>query len=706
MSNWSSEIKELERLYESLKGQLPETEKELGQLLKTDDANVVLLYSRRCLEVIITDLCECELKRPRKTEPLKGIIDKLNKEGKVPSHIITSMHGLNELSTYGAHPKDFDPEQVKPVLGNLTVIIRWYLRYKETKVAEKVRSVEKETTRERPFVDTDGKAKDPEIKKPFKLTGQKLLSGIAILTILVVAAVFTYPQIFKKDKLGNLISSDGRISVAVMPFRNMTNDTIWNVWQDGIKDNLITFLSNFSEDLTVKQPESVNGMLQSSGLTNYASLTPSIAGTISRKLDASIFVSGGISQAGSTIRINAQLVNSKSEEAFKSFQIEGTSEEEIFQIIDSLSGLIKDYLIISVMEKEIVTDFRQLISTRSSEAYRYYLYGNQAFYKLDDYTAKDWYLKAIDIDTNFTEAIRMLAYSYSHIGMGEEAKEWCLRLYRKRDQMSMLEKLYANTLYAAFFETIYEQIKYWSLIIDYDEQMPVPYSNLAGCYETLHQYEKAISLREKELEIYDKWDSRPRWCLSYTSLGKLYHLTGLYGKERQLYRKAEQDFPDDYSVLYWQAVLALTEKDTDEANQLVERYISARQINVASEATLASDIAGIYSEAGIPDKAEEYLRKALSLEPESPDRLNKLAWFLIDNDRNPDAGLELVDKALQTKPDYFVFLDTKGWGLYKQGRYEEALEIIQKSWDLKPYYYDYKIYLHLEEVKKAVAGQK
>jgi hypothetical protein len=122
MAIWSAEIKELEKLFESLKGQLPDLEKELEQLIRTEDVNVLMLYSRRSLEVIITDLCECELKRPRKTEPLKGIIDKLHKEEKVPSHIISSMHGLNELSTYGAHPKDFDPEQVKPVLVNLDII--------------------------------------------------------------------------------------------------------------------------------------------------------------------------------------------------------------------------------------------------------------------------------------------------------------------------------------------------------------------------------------------------------------------------------------------------------------------------------------------------------------------------------------------------------------------------------------------------------
>lgn len=144
MTIWSGEIKELEKLYEVFKGHLPDIVKELEQLIKTQDPNVVMLYSRRCLEVIITDLCENELKRPRKTEPLKGIIDKLGSEEKVPSHIVTSMHSLNSLATFGTHPKDFDPEQVKPVLINLAVIIRWYLKYKDFKVISKNDSVEKE----------------------------------------------------------------------------------------------------------------------------------------------------------------------------------------------------------------------------------------------------------------------------------------------------------------------------------------------------------------------------------------------------------------------------------------------------------------------------------------------------------------------------------------------------------------------------------
>jgi hypothetical protein len=110
-----------------------------------------------------------------------------------------------------------------------------------------------------------------EHKNPVKLKVIKLLSGFLITAIVIVAAIIIYPKIFTIDKLAKLRSSDGRISVAVMPFHNMTNDTIWNIWQDGIQNNLITSLSN-AEELKVRQIESINGLLQTKGLSNYASI--------------------------------------------------------------------------------------------------------------------------------------------------------------------------------------------------------------------------------------------------------------------------------------------------------------------------------------------------------------------------------------------------------------------------------------------------
>jgi TolB-like protein len=137
-----------------------------------------------------------------------------------------------------------------------------------------------------------------EIKETLRKPAKRTLtaSNIIIAALIIVVAVLTYPKIFKRDTLEKLRSSGDRISVAVMPFQNMTNDTIWNVWQDGVQTNMVTSLSSSVEELRVRQTESITRILQNKGLTNYASITPSVAGTISQKLDADVFISGSINQ--------------------------------------------------------------------------------------------------------------------------------------------------------------------------------------------------------------------------------------------------------------------------------------------------------------------------------------------------------------------------------------------------------------------------
>jgi len=89
-----------------------------------------------------------------------------------------------------------------------------------------------------------------------------------------------------------------------MPFQNITKDSIWNNWQDAIKDELINYLTNYNEELEVRG--AIDDLIQSKGLTNYALITPFVARAIAKKLDANVFISGSIKQAGDKIRVNAQ----------------------------------------------------------------------------------------------------------------------------------------------------------------------------------------------------------------------------------------------------------------------------------------------------------------------------------------------------------------------------------------------------------------
>jgi tetratricopeptide (TPR) repeat protein len=85
--------------------------------------------------------------------------------------------------------------------------------------------------------------------------------------------------------------------------------------------------------------------------------------------------------------------------------------------------------------------------------------------------------------------------------------------------------------------------------------------------------------------------------------------------------------------------------------------------------------------------------------------MNNLGYYLIDRDINLPEGLELADKAVKSDPNSYIFLDSKGWGLFKLGKNEEALKLLEKSDSLKPVY-NYELNLHLEAVKMAIANHK
>jgi tetratricopeptide (TPR) repeat protein len=535
----------------------------------------------------------------------------------------------------------------------------------------------------------------------------KLLSGLLIAVLMLTAVMLLYPGILLRVRLNGLESSDGRISLAVMPFQNMTNDSTLNIWQRGTQDILITALSN-SDKIKIRQNESINIMLQSRGLTNYATITPAIASSVSRKLEAGILIFGSFKKVGGTLRVNAQLIDTKSDEVFKSFQVEGTADR-ILPVLDSLSVMVKNFLVISYMKKGVSPDNFQLIATTNSpEAYSLFLLGNDAYSKADYFTAYKMYLQAIAIDSNFIEASLKLSIAYYNESFYVEAKKWCLRAYEKRDQVPLYLKIYINRIYALLFETPYEEIKYLSQMQELDDMLPGTYYSLGYAYSQLYQFDKAIPQYEKALNIYEKIGIKPHWVFDYVQLGEAYDKTGQYKKEKKLYLKAEKDFPENIYLTYQQYLLAAVEGDSVSCKRYMEKGISLARNNSWKDPDIAAQQAIGASFVGQKDKAEGYYREALSLEPDKQSRLNDLAYFLIYTGRNLTEGMELANKALELSPDNYDFLHTKGWGLYKQGKYKEALDTLQRSWELRRRnaVYNHEAFLHLEAAKKAVAGLK
>ena len=82
------------------------------------------------------------------------------------------------------------------------------------------------------------------------------------------------------------------------------------------------------------------------------------------------------------------------------------------------------------------------------------------------------------------------------------------------------------------------------------------------------------------------------------------------------------------------------------------------------------------------EKAMEFFEKALEIDDEHPTTLNSIGYILADEDIDPDTAVEYCSKAVKKVPNYYPFLDSLGWALYKVGKKEKAMEYLKIAFDL------------------------
>jgi len=83
-------------------------------------------------------------------------------------------------------------------------------------------------------------------------------------------------------------------------------------------------------------------------------------------------------------------------------------------------------------------------------------------------------------------------------------------------------------------------------------------------------------------------------------------------------------------------------------------------------------------------QAEQLLRNGLVHHPQSAVLMNALAYFWAETNRNLDEAEKLAEAALRNDPENAAFLDTRGWVLYKKGRYLDAIQLLLKAAEYLP----------------------
>jgi predicted Zn-dependent protease len=128
---------------------------------------------------------------------------------------------------------------------------------------------------------------------------------------------------------------------------------------------------------------------------------------------------------------------------------------------------------------------------------------------------------------------------------------------------------------------------------------------------------------------------------------------------------------------FYQAEILSSIKKYSEANEVL---LTIFFMHPSKEFTskIALRIANNYELMDSVTVAIIWLEQLLAQEPENHIAMNNLGYVLIDRDVDANRGLSFVEKALSYSPDELSYLDSKGWGLYKIGKFEEALKIFEK----------------------------
>lgn len=228
-------------------------------------------------------------------------------------------------------------------------------------------------------------------------TTQVAQVAVALSVALTAGAAISY------FSLQNFAGKDQAITVAVLPFKNMSNDPQQEYFSDGLTADLITDLSKLSA-LSVIARNTVF-----SYRTKHVDIRK-----IARELGVQYVVEGSVRKAGNTVRISARLIDAKSGTNLWADRFDG-SLDDVFELQDRVTSKIVESLKLTLTDSERI----QLIHkyTNNVEAYDHFLRGWQYFWNMSregNQIARVSYHKAIKLDPEFARAYANLALTYTY----------------------------------------------------------------------------------------------------------------------------------------------------------------------------------------------------------------------------------------------------------------------------------------------------
>lgn len=142
--------------------------------------------------------------------------------------------------------------------------------------------------------------------------------------------------------------------------------------------------------------------------------------------------------------------------------------------------------------------------------------------------------------------------------------------------------------------------------------------------------------------------------------------------------------PDDLTIVTSLADTLRVIERYDEARGYYDQVVAALDVPLDRHWGLFYSRGIVLERLGEWPAAEADFRRALTLAPDQPLVLNYLGYTMVEKGQNLGEALEMIEKAVEQRPDDGYIIDSLGWALYKLGQYEEATGWLEKAVQLRP----------------------
>jgi len=414
---------------------------------------------------------------------------------------------------------------------------------------------------------------------------------------------------------------EGRRTIAVLPFVNMSGDVDNEYFSDGISEEILNLLTKLPQLKVASRTSSFN-------LKGEKIDIP----TVARQLGVGTILEGSVRRAGDRVRITAQLIEADSDSHLWS-ETYDREMKDVFAIQDDIAQSIVKALQVTLSPQE--RRAMQSVATSDPEAYDYYLRGRRYMYSMArrDYEhAIRMFEQAISLDSKYALAYAGLADAYSHMYRYVEATpDNVEKAIRASEQAVVLDRdsaeAHASRGMALFISERYDEA---------EAEFEIAIARNPNLFEAWYYYGLAASSQgrvEKAAELYSKASEVnpadfqvPMFlAMAYASLGRKQdemrvRLGALGTLERHLKLN-----PHDTRAIYFAAQNLYRIGEKDKARAMAEQAMQQGM----NEPVVLYNVACFYTGLGEHERAIDLLEQAIN------QGWGDRAWMENDSDLEP-----------------------------------------------------------------------